>query len=866
MIQAILKTPKEFTLSNRFTAITVMFMSVLLGLVTYTIMTLQKDQSNALLIDMAGRQRMLLQKHINEVLLTSQGVSTDYSSTRTLMHSTLNALMNGGALIVNPEADEHQTIPSAPTKEIFNKLQEQQQHLDPLFQVADQLLLLAPDHLNFKHQLESLRRKNIQVIRIADEAVKQLDEYSEATISTMIIWEMIIAVFVGLLGVFVTTKGVRDGHKLEKEIEERRRAESALRDSEIFLNSIVENIPDMIFVKTAKDLRFFRVNKAFEELIPCSVKECLDKTDYDIFPSEQADFFTAKDREVLTGKKLVDISEEPIQTQSKGLRLLHTKKIPLLDEQGHPQYLLGISEDITERKEREKALQEWKTLTESILGQLPKGFAYRCLNDKHWTAVYVSNGIEEITGVPASALLSGKINYDSLMAPGENERVWSNVQEALGKHLPYENEHQIITSDGETKWILARGRFIYDNEGQLLYLDGLNVDITERKQIENALRASEARFRSLIEHVPFCIHEIDLDGTIDSMNHAGQRMIGVNNETQVLGRSHLELAEERDHKRIKENFMQATQGQPVDFEFNVTTHGNVRFFTKRFVPIRGNDGKTSKILGILEDITERKLAEERLRESEAKQIDALHQSDELKSALLSSVSHELRTPLTAMKTSVSSIIGDVPSEMNAVQKEFLEGIDQEINYMSRLVDNLLDMSQIEAGTLLPQREWHPLEDIVEGALRRTEQSFKTREIQIQIPEDLSPVLVDAVEIQQVFINILDNASKYSPSDSPIRLDVRVRLQQIEIEVSNTGEEPLGAEDLNRIFERFYRRPIAREQPIRGTGLGLAICKGIIEAHGGRIWAESTDKNVTITFSIPMTESMENFSLEGLHKR
>ena len=116
----------------------------------------------------------------------------------------------------------------------------------------------------------------------------------------------------------------------------------------------------------------------------------------------------------------------------------------------------------------------------------------------------------------------------------------------------------------------------------------------------------------------------------------------------------------------------------------------------------------------------------------------------------------------------------------------------------------------------------------------------------------------------MLINLLDNAVKYSQPDSPIRLHVRVGVQQIEVEVSNAGE-PIQAHDLERIFERFYRRRSPREEPIRGTGLGLAICKGIIEAHGGRIWAESIGGEVKITFTIPASESMANFSLEGLHK-
>jgi len=131
-----------------------------------------------------------------------------------------------------------------------------------------------------------------------------------------------------------------------------------LSKSEAFLHDIIENIPDMIFLKDAVDLRFVKLNRAGEDLLGYSRDELLEKNDYDIFPKEEADFFTQKDREVIARGQLVEITEEPVQTRNRGTRILHTKKIPGYDRHGTIQYLLGISEDITERKQSEDALLE----------------------------------------------------------------------------------------------------------------------------------------------------------------------------------------------------------------------------------------------------------------------------------------------------------------------------------------------------------------------------------------------------------------------------------------------------------------------------------------------------------------------------
>src|SRR5262249_54550291 len=142
-----------------------------------------------------------------------------------------------------------------------------------------------------------------------------------------------------------------------------RKAQTEVRRLQIFLDSIVENLPIMVFVKDATDLRFVRFNRAGEDMLGLKREELIGKSDYDFFPRSEADFFTAKDRAVLAARSLLDIPEETIQTVRQGQRLLHTMKVPILDEDGTPRYLLGISEDITDRKRSERQLA---TLTDTL--------------------------------------------------------------------------------------------------------------------------------------------------------------------------------------------------------------------------------------------------------------------------------------------------------------------------------------------------------------------------------------------------------------------------------------------------------------------------------------------------------------------
>jgi two-component system sensor histidine kinase KdpD len=243
------------------------------------------------------------------------------------------------------------------------------------------------------------------------------------------------------------------------------------------------------------------------------------------------------------------------------------------------------------------------------------------------------------------------------------------------------------------------------------------------------------------------------------------------------------------------------------------------------------------------------LALERSRLAQAEsRARLLEESDKLKSSLLSSVSHELRTPLATIKASVTSLRDNTVPWVSEARDDLLAAIEEETDHLNQLVGNLLNMTRIEAGALKPQRSWNSLSEIVAGVLNRIRP--QSHPIEVHFPEELALVPVDYALMEQVFANLISNSLKYSPENTPVTVQARdLDEDTLLIQVINQGP-PVPVEHLERIFDKFNR--VTSADRITGTGLGLSICKGIVEAHGGRIWAENLPDGLAFNFTIPLT--------------
>jgi two-component system, OmpR family, sensor histidine kinase KdpD len=233
-------------------------------------------------------------------------------------------------------------------------------------------------------------------------------------------------------------------------------------------------------------------------------------------------------------------------------------------------------------------------------------------------------------------------------------------------------------------------------------------------------------------------------------------------------------------------------------------------------------------------------------ESRAK---VLEESDRLKSAILSSVSHELRTPLSTIKAAASSLRGKEVHWDSPARPDLVAAIDDEADHLNMLVGNLLDMSRIESGALKPKREWNILPEIIGSVLARMKNLAADHRIDVDVPESLPLIPVDYVQLEQVFTNLVSNSLKYAPANTVVCIRAQVEGESVHVEVNNQGPQ-VPTEDLERIFDKFYR--ITAADRVAGTGLGLSICKGIIEAHGGQIWAENVSDGLAFNFTLPLT--------------
>jgi two-component system sensor histidine kinase/response regulator len=564
------------------------------------------------------------------------------------------------------------------------------------------------------------------------------------------------------------------------------------------------------------------------------------------FPSRFALLFHPGDQERV-GRELQELfasdrqdyeSEYRVRTRDGSTRWHLARGTVLRDPEGKPVRFIGTSADITAFKRAEEALRERERQLDSLMGHLP-GLAYRALADDHWTALFVSKGIEDVAGYPPDEFTSRRLNYADIMLPEDRPATREAVFTALGERRMYEAEHRIRHKDGSIRWIWARGHGVFAPDGSLRFIEGLNLDMTSRKQSEEALRESEERFRGTFENAAVGIAHVHPTGQLLRVNETCCAIVGYSRE-ELLGNNFLDFTHPDDSATTTELFAGLLRGDSLGYTLEK------RYLRKDGSPVwaqvavslqRDAAGRPAYAIGVIQDISERKRLDADLRRAK----EAAEAANRAKDEFLANVSHEIRTPMNAI-LGMAELTLDTP--LTDEQRGYLNIVLSSAEGLLSLINDLLDFSKIEAGRLELEEADFSLRTVLNQTLRALalRAHKKGMELACQVEQDVPDGLVgDGNRLRQALLNLIGNAIKFTEAGEVI---VRVCAPEtahqsvvIDFEIADTGIG-IALEKQQTIFQAFAQADSSTTRRYGGTGLGLTISSRLVEMMGGEITVES----------------------------
>lgn len=599
---------------------------------------------------------------------------------------------------------------------------------------------------------------------------------------------------------------------------------------------IIDSSPAMIFFKDLNN-RIVRVNRAFEEFMGLSRKDLEGKSAFDILPKEQAKDFWKDDQEVMSSGKekrgIIEIIKRP-----GGTRIMQLDKVPFFNDQGKITGVIAFAIDITEQRKAEEALVEnekkFRLAFESardamLLADADTGILIDC-NSAAERLFESSKG--ELTGKYFTALHPPEVMRTAKKLFKKRIKIGRSMG---GSELP------IITKSGNIKTVVISASLIM--LGNRRIMQGVLHDITERKVMEDMIQKSEARYRGLVETQQDLIVRVNPEGLFTFVNDVYCKTFGKRSD-ELLGKSFMPLVHPDDlQATLKE--MEKLRVPPfrMTVDQRAMTASGWRWLSWEDTAIHDKDGTLLEIQAVGRDITERKQAEEALKV-------AIKRKDEF----ISIASHELKTPLTSIKAFNQIIIKKTTSTGNKEILSIAHRMNVEINKLTSLVSDFLDVSKIAAGKLLFRKELFNIMEMILEVLNDMISISPEIEKKLEIRGKINMnIYGDRFRLSQVLLNLLTNAHKYAPETKKIIVDIKSLKKSIIISVIDFGPG-IPEKDQERLFERFYQVNSGSDlqNGNQSLGLGLYIASEIIRRHNGKIWVKSKlGKGSVFSFKLPL---------------
>lgn len=624
-------------------------------------------------------------------------------------------------------------------------------------------------------------------------------------------------------------------HCVLSDITERRKTEKAIADDRILLRTLIDNIPDAIYVKDILGRKLIS-NKADLEILGLSdEKEVLGKTDMESsYPGNASQTFNDDISVIQTAQPIINKLE--FFTDKEGTkRYFLTSKIPLFNDSGEIIGLVGVGHDITKEKK-----------TEQKIIQLSKGIeqspASIVITDIEGNIEYVNSKFTEVTGYTFEESLgkNPKILQSGYTSKEEYGRLWNTITSGNEYHSEFQNRKR----NGDLYWESVHISPIRDEAGKIVNYMAIKEDITNRKKSDlDILKLSVA-----IDQNPASVIITDTRGVIEYVN---KKFLSVSGYTkhELIGKVIRILKPGHTSEEIYiEIWNRLLAGKDWRGEQQNRTKKREKYWESILIsPIKNPEGKVTNYIILSEDISERKEMEKDLISAKEK----AQESDRLKSAFLANMSHEIRTPLNSI-LGFSDLLTE-PGLDSGSRSEFASLINLSGNNLLAIINDVLDISKIEAGQITLTESEFSAQHLISEIQKEYSYKAISRGISLRLAPPTSNLEIilrsDEIRIKQVLINFVGNALKFTESGY-IEIGVKLENNNVEFHVKDTG---IGiAKDYHdKIFDRFRQIEAAQTRKYGGNGLGLAITRNLAGLLGGKIWLESEpDKGSTFFFSLP----------------
>ena len=525
----------------------------------------------------------------------------------------------------------------------------------------------------------------------------------------------------------------------------------------------------------------------------------------------------------------------------------------LIEWQGKPATLNFLT-DITKHKRVEEALEESRARNELAIQSAQMG---------SWVLDIVENKRDfdaqtcHLLGIDHAIFKGSPDEFFRVVHPNDRSAVRAALTRSIERDAHYESAYRAILPDGSIRHIVARGRVIRDLNRRPLKLIGIIWDDTERKQVEETLRASHQILNGIINAIPVRVFWKDKDLVYLGCNAIFARDAGFADPKDVVGKDDYQMGWRDQAELYRADDRQVIEnGRPklLIEEPQTTPDGNTIVLLTSKIPLRSSEGEIIGVLGTYMDITERKRMESELRRSRDElELRVKERTQELTrkntemERFIYTVSHDLRTPLI----SVSGLLGFIKEDSEKGDLDLMRAdlriANEAVTKMDRLLLETLELSRI--GRVVSPLEDVPFVEIVEDALRQTSEKIRSKGFKVSIAQNLPVVHVDRMRITEVLVNLIENSIKYMGLQTDPEIEIGQRIDGMDriffVRDNGIGIDP---SQHDKVFELFYKVNNGGE----GTGAGLAIDKRIIEVHGGRIWIESElGKGCTVCFTLPL---------------